>query len=65
MAYAAELMGLPVPPTVAFDAAGLGDMAASFWSECKRVKNERIRRQLGVELLYPTYREGLRALAVG
>jgi nucleoside-diphosphate-sugar epimerase len=65
VAYAAELMGLPVPPTVAFDAAGLEGMAASFWSECKRVKNERIRRQLGVELLYPTYREGLRALAVG
>jgi hypothetical protein len=28
------------------------------------VRNERIRRDLGVELLYPTYREGLRALAV-
>jgi nucleoside-diphosphate-sugar epimerase len=65
VAHAAELMGLPVPPTVAFDAAGLSGVAASFWSECKRVKNERIRRQLGVELLYPTYREGLRALAVG
>jgi hypothetical protein len=65
VAYAAELLGLPVPPTLTFEAAGLSGMGASFWSECKRVKNERIRRQLKVELLYPTYREGLRALAVG
>ena len=64
VAYAAELLGLPVPETVAFEAAGLSGIAASFWSECKRVKNERIRRDLGVELLYPTYREGLRALAL-
>jgi nucleoside-diphosphate-sugar epimerase len=65
VAYAAELMGLPVPPVLAFEAAGLSGMAASFWSECKRVRNERIRRQLQAELLYPTYREGLRALAMG
>ena len=37
-------------------------MAASFWAESKRVRNRRIRRDLGVELIYPTYREGLRAL---
>jgi nucleoside-diphosphate-sugar epimerase len=64
VAHAAELLGLPIPPTVAFDEAGLSGMAASFWSECKRVKNDRIRRDLGVALLYPTYREGLRALAL-
>jgi nucleoside-diphosphate-sugar epimerase len=65
VAYAAEMLGLPVPPAVAFEAAGLAGMAATFWAECKRVKNERIRRDLGVDLLYPTYREGLRALAAG
>jgi NAD dependent epimerase/dehydratase family enzyme len=64
VACAAELIGLPIPETVAFEAAGLTGVAASFWSECKRVKNERIRRDLGVDLLYPTYREGLRALAL-
>jgi hypothetical protein len=64
VACAAELLGLPIPPAVPFEEAGLSGMAASFWSECKRVKNARIRRDLGVELLYPTYREGLRALAV-
>jgi len=64
VAYAAELLGLPVPPALAFEAAGLNAMAASFWAESKRVRNTRIRSDLGVELLYPTYREGLRALAV-
>jgi nucleoside-diphosphate-sugar epimerase len=63
VAYAAELLGIPVPPPVAFEAAGLSGMAASFWGESKRVRNSRIRDDLGVELLYPTYREGLRALA--
>jgi nucleoside-diphosphate-sugar epimerase len=62
VACAAELLGLPVPPVLPFDAAGLTGVAASFWSECKRVSNRRIRRMLGVDLLYPTYREGLRAL---
>jgi nucleoside-diphosphate-sugar epimerase len=63
VAYAAELLGLPAPPPVPFEEAGLSGMAATFWAECKRVRNTRIRRDLGVELLYPTYREGLRALA--
>jgi len=64
VAYAAELMGLPAPPEVAFETAGLTGMAASFWVECKRVGNARIKADLGVELIYPTYREGLRALLV-
>jgi hypothetical protein len=37
-------------------------MAASFYSESKRASNRLVREELGVELRYPTYREGLRAL---
>jgi nucleoside-diphosphate-sugar epimerase len=62
VAYAAELLGLPVPPEIAYAEAGLKGMAASFWAESKRVGNARIKADLGVELMYPTYREGLRAL---
>jgi len=62
VAYAAELLGVPVPPEVAFAGAGLSGMAATFWAESKRVCNGRIRRELRADLLYPTYREGLRAL---
>ena len=40
-------------------------MAASFWAESKRVSNARIKTALGVELAYPTYREGLRAIVAG
>ncbi len=59
---AAELLGLPLPPAVDFATAELTDMARSFYAESKRVRNDRIKRDLGVRLHYPTYREGLRAL---
>ncbi len=66
IAYAAELLGLPVPPELAFAAAELTPMAASFWAESKRVSNRRIRQELGVGLAFPDYRSGLRAvLAAG
>src|SRR5215510_7056521 len=62
IAYAAELLGVAPPPEIAYAEAGLTGMAASFWSESRRVSNARIRNDLGVKLLYPSYREGLRAL---
>jgi hypothetical protein len=37
-------------------------MARSFYAENRRVRNDRIKRELGVTLRYPTYREGLRAI---
>jgi hypothetical protein len=37
-------------------------MALSFYTDSKRVKNDRIKRELAVTLRYPTYREGLAAL---
>ena len=60
--YAAELLGMPPPPAVPFEQAQLSDMARSFYDDNKRVRNERIKRELGVQLKYPSYREGLRAL---
>ena len=62
LVYAAQLAGLPVPPAVAFEEADLTPMARSFYCECKRVSNARIKGTLGVRLQYPTYREGLRAI---
>ena len=62
LAHAAELLGLPVPPAVPIEEAEMSEMARSFYAESKRVSNRRIREELGVELRYPTYREGLRAL---
>lgn len=60
--YAAQLQGLPLPPAVDFDTADLTPMARSFYNENKRVRNDRIKTDLGVTLKYPNYREGLEAL---
>lgn len=62
IAHAARLLGLPPPPEVRFEEAELSPMARSFYAESKRVRNDRIKRELGVALRYPTYREGLAAL---
>ena len=37
-------------------------MARSFYSESRRVTNEKLKRELDVVLRYPTYREGLTAI---
>ena len=62
IAHAARLLGLPVPAEIPFDQAEMSPMAASFYAESKRVSNERIKRDLGITLRYPNYREGLAAL---
>lgn len=63
VAYGAKLLGLPAPPDVPFEAADLSAMARSFYADSKRVSNARILTELGVKLSYPTYREGLAAIA--
>ena len=60
--YAADLLGLPLPPAEDFEKAEMSPMARSFYAESKKVRNDRIKNELGVELLYPDYRSGLKAL---
>ena len=60
--FAAELLGLPLPPEVPFEEAELSPMAKSFYADSKRVSNRRIKTELGYKFIYPNYREGLRAL---
>ena len=62
IAHAAGLLGLPLPPAIAHDAAEMTPMARSFYAESKRVRNDRIKTELGVRLLHPDYRSGLAAL---
>lgn len=63
--FASELLRTAPPPEVPFDEAakGMTEMALSFYEESKRVRNDRLKDELDVTLRYPTYREGLRALA--
>ncbi len=65
IAYAARLLGLPVPRAIPFEEAAraMSPMALSFWGASKRVSNRRLKEDLGVRLAFPTYREGLNALA--
>jgi nucleoside-diphosphate-sugar epimerase len=61
IAHACDLLDVARPPEEPFDPATLSPMAASFYGESKRVRNDLIKRELGVRLAYPTYREGLAA----
>jgi len=62
--YACELLGVAPPAVQSFTAAEkeMSEMARTFWNDNKRVDNSRIKKELGVELLYPGYRQGLAAI---
>ena len=63
VSYAAALIGVTPPPEIPYDPAQLSPMAASFYSQNKRVSNALVKRELGYGFRYPTYREALTALA--
>jgi nucleoside-diphosphate-sugar epimerase len=60
--YAAGLLGVAPPPEVPFDEAQMTPMARSFYSDNKRVSSRAIKSALGIELIYPSYRQGLDAI---
>ncbi|MEP5728596.1 MAG: SDR family oxidoreductase [Sulfitobacter sp.] len=60
--HAAELLGLPMPPTMDFETADMTPMARSFYAESKKVRNDRIKRDLGWAPTFPDYRSGLAAM---
>ena len=62
IACAARMMGLPVPPAIPFETAEMTPMARSFYGDSKRVRNTRIKSELGVTLKYPTYQTALQAI---
>ena len=62
LAHAAALLGAPPPPEVDFTSADLSPMARSFYGENKRVRNDKLKHDLGVQLAFPTYRDGLPAI---
>lgn len=62
LSHAAHLLGLPEPPAIPYDEAEMTPLARSFYAESKRVRNDRIKTELGVNLRYPDYRAGLAEL---
>ncbi len=63
IAYAAALLSLEPPPEEPFDEARLSPMAREFYADNKRVSIAKAKAELGFAPAYPTYREGLKALA--
>ncbi len=61
--YAAELLGVEPPPEKPFQETPLTPMQRSFYGENKRVSNRRMKALLDLDLAFPTYREGIGALA--
>jgi dTDP-4-dehydrorhamnose reductase len=64
IAFAAALLGAAPPPLMPFAEAAktMSPMALAFYQDNRRAENARMKRELGVTLRYPTYRDGLRAL---
>ena len=60
--FASRLLGRAPLPRIQFDDAELSPMARSFFAESKRVSNRFTKSRLGLSLLYPDYKAGLRAL---
>ncbi|NQV83104.1 MAG: SDR family oxidoreductase [Rhodospirillales bacterium] len=62
--FAYELLGLAPPPVIAFEDAvkTMSPMGLTFWQDNRLIDNRRIKDELGVQLAYPDYRAGLRAI---
>ena len=61
VAYAAALMGVEPPPEIPFEEAEMTPMARSFYGECKRVSNARL-KAAGYRFRFPDYRTALEHL---
>ena len=61
IAYACTLLGEDVPPLIPFEEADLAPIVKSFYADNKRVKNDKIKNELGVKLLHSDYKSGLNA----
>lgn len=60
--YAADLINVPPPVPVPFDHADMSPMARTFYATSRRVDSSRIGREFGLDLLYPDYQSGMRAV---
>jgi nucleoside-diphosphate-sugar epimerase len=63
-AFGSQLLGISPPPLELFKEAykNMSPMAQTFWQDSRRINNTKIKDELGIELLYPNYRAGLKAI---
>ena len=62
ISHAAHMLGMAVPPDLPFETTEMTPMQRSFYRDNKRVSNRAIKQALGIEMLYPTYRQGLASI---
>ena len=55
--HAAKLLGVAAPPRQDFATAELSAAVRSFYAESRLLTNDKIKRELGIALLYPTCKE--------
>ncbi len=59
--YACKLLGLESPPLIPFDKVDLAPIHQSFYADNKRVRNDKMKKELGITLKYENYKQGLQA----
>lgn len=59
--YTCELLGITPPPIIPYNEADMAPITRSFYSDNKRVLNNRIKEELGIALKYPDYKRGIDA----
>lgn len=60
--YVLDSLGIEYPEIVEFENANLSEMAKRFYSECRRVSNNKLKSKLGFEFKFPTYKEGMNSI---
>jgi hypothetical protein len=59
--FACNLIGIEPPPLVPFDEAEMAPIVRSFYLDNKRIHNDVIKNELGIQLAYPDYHSGLKS----
>lgn len=60
--FAAMLLNREPPPAIPFEQWQIPPTAKRDFTTNKRIRNDRIKKDLGIVLTYPSYRDGLKAL---
>lgn len=61
ISYACDLLGIEPPLLIPYVEADMAPIARSFYADNKRVRNDKIKQDLGIQLLYSDYKSGLQA----
>lgn len=61
ISFACNLVGMAPPPLTPYEGTEMAPIVRSFYKDNKRVKNDRIKQELGITLKYPDYRAGLQS----